>query len=482
MTRKPLFAAVVLAALLGPAAGPLGAQAELPWQGRAAVAMQVTNRSGEPVPGAEVALQYAGVQPPQGPAAVTTDGEGRVALGGLAEGEWRMAVSHPDYMVYTATIELRADKAAKSKFAAQVSTMTARAPLKVEFTKSRGAVPARPAPQQTARRVEPPAQPPSAPAPAPRPAPATPPPAAAAPTPSAPPAAATPPAPSTTPPAQPAPERPAPAAPPAAAAPAPSPAPVTPPPAQPAPVTQAPPQQVPAPATPRQVPTPQPAPPPAAPPVAAPPVERPAPPVPAPQAPPPPAATAPAPLPIPRSNVQTAGTGGCPECRTGERAVSVEQVAAPAGGAGSAGCPPDLAAKVRDAVRGLTPTTAAASYAGGLTDAGADGMAALFGPAGSAALADALGRWVGAGTACQVLAVVLPPGGRFVGYRYEAWDGNGGGDCLAGQDCPAGRARFADHAVVEKAGGASVVWAIFENQASDRQRHARLTAYFKQGR
>lgn len=230
-------------------------------------------------------------------------------------------------------------------------------------------------------------------------------------------------------------------------------------------------------------PVPSPAAPATPPPVAAPPVERPAPPTPTPQAPPPPAATPASPTApsLPRSNVQTAGTGGCPECRTGERAVAVEQVAAPAG-AGSAGCPPDLAAKVRDAVRGLTPTPAAASYAGGLTDVGGDGMAALFGPSGSAALADALGRWVGTGSACQVLAVVLPPGGRFVGYRYEAWDGNGGGDCLAGQDCPVGNARFADHATVEKAGGASVVWAVFENRASDRQRHARLTAYFKQGR
>src|ERR1044072_8178278 len=92
------------------------------------------------------------VNPWDGPAAPRVAGrkaEGQAIIGHLAEGSWYVEVSHPEAMLFTAYVETRTGKAAKSTFAAQVSTGSSWAPLKVEFFKPKSipaAAPAVPAP------------------------------------------------------------------------------------------------------------------------------------------------------------------------------------------------------------------------------------------------------------------------------------------------------------------------------------------------
>jgi len=63
-----------------------------------------------------------------------------------------------------------------------------------------------------------------------------------------------------------------------------------------------------------------------------------------------------------------------------------------------------------------------------------------------------------------------------VGFRFEAWDAEDGGDCLAGEPCPIGEARWPTVPGIASGENATVIYAWFENQAS-RPRWARLTAY-----
>jgi len=85
---------------------------------------------------------------------------------------------------------------------------------------------------------------------------------------------------------------------------------------------------------------------------------------------------------------------------------------------------------------------------------------------------------VPAGSACAVVAIVLPADARYFAYRYEALDGWGGGDCVADQPCSIGEAHWLGHPTIER-GERTVVWATFANASRDRARRARLTAYFR---
>jgi hypothetical protein len=84
----------------------------------------------------------------------------------------------------------------------------------------------------------------------------------------------------------------------------------------------------------------------------------------------------------------------------------------------------------------------------------------------------------GSPASCAVVAIVLPADARFVGYRYEAVDGWGGGDCLAGQPCAISGAQWEGHPTIER-GERTVVWSVFANASPERTRRGRLTAYFR---
>jgi len=80
--------------------------------------------------------------------------------------------------------------------------------------------------------------------------------------------------------------------------------------------------------------------------------------------------------------------------------------------------------------------------------------------------------------ASAAVVVALPPGARFTGYRYEAVDGWGGGDCVADQPCVIADARWQGHPSIDRASGTTTLTGTFTNASTSRERRARLTAFF----
>jgi hypothetical protein len=79
---------------------------------------------------------------------------------------------------------------------------------------------------------------------------------------------------------------------------------------------------------------------------------------------------------------------------------------------------------------------------------------------------------------CGVVAVALPNGARYVGYRYEVFEGASHGQCAADRPCTLAQARWTGHPRVERGAGRTLVWGVFENGAADRERRARLIVFF----
>jgi hypothetical protein len=78
-----------------------------------------------------------------------------------------------------------------------------------------------------------------------------------------------------------------------------------------------------------------------------------------------------------------------------------------------------------------------------------------------------------------VVRVTLPGGARFTGYRYEAFDGWGGGDCVADQPCKVGDAHWQGHPATTRDGDRTTLAGTFVNASPARERRARLTAFFQ---
>lgn len=181
---------------------PLAAQT---WVGTAGIGLEVSDRRGRPVAGAEVQLAYAETEEGGGPGTVRTDAEGRAAVRGLAEGGWRLQVSHPDHMAYLADVRVRSNRRPREETASLVKVGDSLEPVRVRYFKVEGMAPRpAPAPEPAPEPVAPPAPPPPPPPPAPEaspvpePSPPTPSPEpepAPAPPPAAPPAPAPPPEP-----------------------------------------------------------------------------------------------------------------------------------------------------------------------------------------------------------------------------------------------------------------------------------------------
>ncbi|HUF78842.1 MAG TPA: carboxypeptidase-like regulatory domain-containing protein, partial [Thermoanaerobaculia bacterium] len=343
---------------------PLAAQ---PWVGTAAVGLEVADRGGRLVAGAEVELSFTGSEEGGGPGAVLTDGEGRASVRGLAEGRWTVQVLHPDYMAYVADLEVRSGRRPRERSASLVKVGDSLESVRVRYFAVEGAPRRPPPPPPAPRPVAPPAPAPAPPAPLPEPVPV--------PLPAPPPAAEPAPVPAPPEPAPPAPlPEPVPAPAPQAAHPAPLPPPEPPPPVRaPAPV--------PAPPLPGPEPTPEPPPAPE-PPRAADPV-------------PPPA------VPEPSRFLRSFRDGTCPECQPGEWAVTLE---ATAGGTGE-GCPQGLSARISGLAMVLRADASSL-------------IAGYAGPVSAATGAPGLDR--AAGARCQVLPVHLPEGARFVAFQFEA--------------------------------------------------------------
>jgi hypothetical protein len=419
------------------------------WRGPAALEVRVEDAKGRNLAGAEVLLVYlspdGGGQLPS----VLTDANGHADIGGLAAGRWSVEVRHAGQMSYRAEIALPADGKPVVQSASHVMAPGATSTMKVKFSRGRSGGSAPPAPRSE------PLPPPVAQAPAPKaPVVEAPPVPVAPPTPVREPA----PVPEPRPVAKPAPpvppvssapgvalaeKPPVKVAPPVAAPPAPEKAPVREVPPVAAVPPTAPPVVAPAPAkaSVKEVP-PQAAVPPTAAPVVAPaPVVQP-PTVPA-QPTPAPAAPLPAKTPPSASPVVAAPPAApaaqrarlCVECPPGESAAWGE--AAIEGGA-TAGCPADIGARLKNVDLEAVATLSSELAAGG--------------------------------AGCRVIAVELPAGARFTGFRYEAQSAGLAADCLPGRGCPSGGCRFPNEPVLRQDGKRTVLLVAFESTAADMRR------------
>lgn len=443
---KQAIIGLALTALAG-AAAPLAAQS---WAGTAGVGVEVKTRDGRAVESAEIVLVRGEGDERGGPEAVLTDSAGRASVRGLAAGRWLLQVRHPAYMAYAADLRVRAGRRPDEQSATQIKIGDSLESLRVRYFEVEGMPRAAPRGEPAPRPAPPRPAPPSRPSPAPPPVPAP-----RLPAPPIPPAAQPLPVP------QPLPTPQVPAAQPA---PAPVPAPMPPPAAQPVPT--------PVPVPPSPLPQPTPPPPPVAVPMPQPPAPAPSPapaPPPAPAAlpAPAPAATVPPPPAVasaPESrNMRSFREGSCPECQPGEWAVSTEALAATA----DFGCPDDLAAR-------------AGRLAGQLAASPGDRVAVWAGPIDPADLAgpaaEAAGDLLAAGGGCRTLAVHLPRGARFVGFRLDVSDGPDWIQCLPSADCPDARGLWVGNPHLETAAAGALVAAAYEGGGAGRR--VRLTAFF----
>jgi hypothetical protein len=181
---------------------------------------------------------------------------------------------------------------------------------------------------------------------------------------------------------------------------------------------------------------------------------------------PPPVAPIPAPAPPPVAiappvvALRSAARGTCPECKAGESALSVDGIAA-------AGAPGACTTALQTGAR-----TAMAASARALPAGLPPGAPTAIDPALAGVASDG-------GSACRLLAVTLPAGAKYLGYRYDASDSGASADCMQGKECPIGRAAFAEHAAVEHGPNGSVVWVLFENRDQQRARRAELVVYYR---
>ena len=80
---------------------------------------------------------------------------------------------------------------------------------------------------------------------------------------------------------------------------------------------------------------------------------------------------------------------------------------------------------------------------------------------------------------CRLLAVALPRKFRYSGYRYEARDVSGTGDCPPSDECRIGKSSWHGNPQIVRRGELQVVYSIFSNRSPDRIRHPALTVYFE---
>jgi len=169
----------------------------------------------------------------------------------------------------------------------------------------------------------------------------------------------------------------------------------------------------------------------------------------------------------------------CPDCEDGEWASANSKLVG--ADLGDATCDQELIDTVETAMSNLGDSInlELAGYLG-----------PVFSPAGSDALdllesdiakpfQDRLQPHVDGSSSCQIVAMVVPKAVRYTKTRYFAADHDSSRECSPGADCGLDNARWATSAQVEKGYSATVVWALFENTAHDRERRATLSVYFR---
>lgn len=134
----------------------------------------------------------------------------------------------------------------------------------------------------------------------------------------------------------------------------------------------------------------------------------------------------------PRASLPPSRQHLCVECPAGESASWAEGTV-PLGDPG--GCPDDLRARLESVALDAV-----------------DALASTLGPG------------------CRLLAVELPAGARFTGFRYEAQSAQITADCLPGRDCPAGECQFPWPPIVRRERQRTVLLTAFVSRSGDPRR------------
>ncbi len=186
---------------------------------------------------------------------------------------------------------------------------------------------------------------------------------------------------------------------------------------------------------------------------------------------------APAPAPVervPSPSLRAFRDRTCPECKPGEwSAASVEIGEA----LGSGACPENALDLVREAARRVAraPEGSLKGFAGPAIGGVSPTAEELLAGEARSGVHQAV-SWTT--DSCRILAVAIPRNAKFQGFRYEAADDAGQADCVGDKDCPIGDSRFLDNPGIERGREVTVVYSVFENRSTERQRRARLTVYF----
>lgn len=170
------------------------------------------------------------------------------------------------------------------------------------------------------------------------------------------------------------------------------------------------------------------------------------------------------------SSVTAFGDRTCFDCKPGEWAVTA-QVEVPAGEP----CRPPTEVAVRRAMRDVAAvsSTPLAAFAGPLpADLDRPPLSLASGPA-----RGTLARYLSGSESCRLVAIVIPAGGSFAGFRLEAHDQRGSGDCTGDQECEILDARFLFRPAVARGEGATIVYSVFENTGPELRR-AEMTGFF----
>jgi len=166
----------------------------------------------------------------------------------------------------------------------------------------------------------------------------------------------------------------------------------------------------------------------------------------------------------------------CAECKPDEWAAAAV-VGVPAGGGA---CPVADPGALRQTIRLLADAPALDGAFAGQALGAVRGSALERAPeAIRRRVADELAALEAPTANCSIAAVALPAGARFVGFRYEAFDAEGGADCLTGTDCPIGDASWPANPAIVRGDSYTIIYSIFVNRSSTRPREARLTAYYR---
>jgi hypothetical protein len=155
----------------------------------------------------------------------------------------------------------------------------------------------------------------------------------------------------------------------------------------------------------------------------------------------------------------------CLECRPGEWAVSVSSEVETLSPSSCEVSETDLGDRLR-----------------GVAAAEGEKLEGYWGPLPATGLEipDTLAELLG-DNSCRLMAVVLPRGSRYAGFRLQARDNSGDGDCSGERPCPIGDARWMFEPSDIEASGTTIVFSVFRNTATAVERTAAMTVYFVPG-